>query len=123
MLHQRLADTVAAIHVAMIPYCLLGWAVPHPTWLKVHAAFVPLMMVHWRLNRDVCILTNLESYLRHGEWWRSDDRDQDRWVKNQIERCTGWAPPPRLTDGATYAALAAATFASLIHLWLLEARP
>ncbi len=111
-----LADLVAAIHTAMIPYCLFGWVIPYPLWLKIHAAFVPLMIVHWWLNRNVCILTNLESYLRYGQWWRTDDSNQGGWVENQIKAITGWDPPPRFAEAATYAALIASTAASLIHL-------
>ena len=116
---SRLADAVAFIHTGLIPYCLFGWVVPHALWLKVHATFVPMMVAHWQLNRNVCILTNLESFLRHGQWWRNDDSNQGGWVENQIRTFTGWTPPAGFADIATYAALVASTVASLIHLWRL----
>ncbi len=111
-----MADWVAAVHSACIPYCLLGWIVPYPLWLKVHAAFVPTMVVHWWFNRNVCILSNVESYLRHGQWWRRDDADQGAWVENKIRALTGWTPPAGFSTLATYVALAASTAASIIHL-------
>jgi len=110
---------VAIIHTGLIPYCLFGWAVPSVLWLKVHAAFVPLMVAHWWLNNNVCILSNLESYLRYGQWWRTEDGNQGGWVEGQIRALTGWTPPPGFADIATYVALGLSTLASLIHLaWL-----
>ena len=118
--NRRLADWVARLHTALIPYTLFGWVVPNATWLQIHATFVPLMVAHWWLNRDVCILTNLESYLRYGEWWRQDDSNQGGWIEGQIRALTGWTPPPSFTTNATYTALAASTLASWIHLWILR---
>ena len=116
---QRWADVVAAVHKACIPYTLLGWVVPHATWLKIHAAFVPIMVLHWWLNRNVCILSNIESYLRHGQWWQRADSNQGGWVLNQVRAATGWTPPPSFATTLTYVALAASTASSLIHLWML----
>ena len=117
---ERLADLVATIHTALIPYCLFGWVVPNALWLKVHAIFVPLMVAHWWVNRNVCILSNLETYLRHGQWWRTEDANQGGWVENQIQALTGWTPPPGFSTAATYVALAASTALSLLHLASLQ---
>lgn len=113
---SALADAVGWIHTALIPYTLFGWVVPNPGWLKVHAVFVPLMVIHWRLNRNVCILTNLESFLRYGTWWRADEADQGGWIEGRIRAVTGRTPPPWLTDAITYGSLTLSTLASLIHL-------
>ena len=117
--HRWLADVVAAVHTALIPYTLFGWVVPNTLWLKIHAVFVPVMIVHWWLNRNVCILSNLESYLRYGTWWRTDDSEQGGWVENRVRALTGWTPPPGWADGMTYVALLLSTLASVVHLWRL----
>ena len=110
---------MATVHTACIPYTLLGWVVPNATWLKIHAAFVPMMIVQWWFNRNVCILSNVESYLRYGQWWRQDDSNQGGWVLNQIRAITGWSAPESFATAMTYLALAASVAASLVHLWLL----
>jgi len=59
-----LATCVRLIHHGIILFVVLGWAIPSREVRLIHMIFLPLMFLHWRLNRNTCILTNLEHWLR-----------------------------------------------------------
>lgn len=52
------------LHLAILLFVLLGWLAPWRNILLLHAAFVPLMILHWKTNNDTCCLTSVEQQLR-----------------------------------------------------------
>ena len=80
------------LHVAFLIFIVLGWTIPARPVLIVYLVFLPLLVLHWKLNRDACILNNMESWLRYRSW-RAPDRNPEEgaWLRTLIGNLTGIA--------------------------------
>lgn len=107
---------LGAFHLLFIPYILLGWLVPERTWLIVHLIGLPAIVLQWRLNDNVCILNNLESWLRTGCWRDRSDPAQGAWVLSLIMRLTGYALPAWFMDAIIYVLMTVSWSLSAAHL-------
>ena len=58
-------------------FIVLGWAIPARGVLIAYLIFLPRHVLHWKLNRDACILNNLENWLRYRRW-RAPERNPRR---------------------------------------------
>lgn len=47
-------------HWAVLLFVLTAWFYPWAPALWLHVVFVPLMILHWRTNRNRCFLSQLE---------------------------------------------------------------
>lgn len=120
-MRRGLARVVAVLHYALIPYYLFGGLVPDPTWLLVHLWAVPLTVAHWPLNRGVCVLSNLESWLRSGRWWDAEDASQGGWVDGVTRAVLGGRTlPPAVVTALPYLLLTVAWGGSLAHYLALS---
>ena len=100
------------IHVAVLAYAILGWAWPGRGWLDVYLIFLPLMFLHWKLNRGACILNNLENWLRHRRWRARDaNREEGAWLRTLLADTTGIQLTPARMDAVIYGAM--------VLFWLL----
>jgi hypothetical protein len=75
-----LSKTVLIIHLSITLFCIVAFLGPEPV-LWFHVVFVPLMVLHWRLNDDICIFTDAELWLR-GE--TRDDMGDGRFFVSRI---------------------------------------
>ena len=82
-----------AVHLLALIFIVLGWRSP---WRGGHCSFylifLPAMVLQWKLNRDTCLLNNLENWLRHGRW-RAPEKNEEEgaWLKTLIRDLTGIA--------------------------------
>lgn len=60
-----LCTSIQTLHYGIILVVLTGWAYDNQTWLKGYVSALPVMVLHWRLNGNRCILTDIEMWLRH----------------------------------------------------------
>lgn len=111
-----LLGLIAIYHWALIPYTMLAWIWPQPVWLIVHLILIPALMIQWHLNRGVCILNNLESWLRTGRWHDHRDALQGRWIAGMIERHTGITLSERSANWLVYGAASVSWGISLVRL-------
>jgi len=95
------------LHVAVLLFIVAGWALPQRGVLIAYLAFLPLVMLHWKLNANACILNNLENLLRHGRW-RAPERNAEEgaWLRTLIRNTTGIALSRRAMDAVIYTAMA-----------------
>ena len=56
------------LHFAVMIYIVLGWLVPVQALLIFYVGFLPLVAVQWQFNKNSCVLKNLESLIRTGQW-------------------------------------------------------
>src|SRR6185437_14796120 len=95
---------------------VLGWAIPGRAWLIFYLAFLPAMILHWRLNRDACILNNLENWIRHSRWRVPEtNREEGAWLRTLLSDATGIGLSKRRMDGVIYGALALFWLLALAH--------
>lgn len=57
-LSVKLAHVLIVLFVTLVPFIIQV-----PRLLSLHALFIPLMICHWKLNNDACILTELEKII------------------------------------------------------------
>ena len=94
------------IHVAILAGVVLGWVWPARSWLFFYLIFLPLMVVHWKLNRGACILNNLENWLRHRRWRVETNREEGAWLRTLLADSTGIQWTPARMDAVIYGAMA-----------------
>ena len=94
------------VHVAVLLYVVVGWAMPPRAWLLVYLIFLPGMMLHWKLNRGACILNNLENWLRLRRWRAPDsNREEGAWLRTLLADTTGVVLSRGQMDGVIYGAV------------------
>ncbi|HEY2835015.1 MAG TPA: hypothetical protein VGI89_00505 [Rhizomicrobium sp.] len=105
------------VHIAVLAYVVLGWSVPVRAWLLLYLVFLPAMFLHWKLNRDACILNNLENWLRVRRWRASEtNREEGAWLRTLLADGTGIHLSRSQMDIVIYGAMALFWLLALAHL-------
>jgi hypothetical protein len=99
------------LHFAVMIYIVLGWLVPLRPALDFYVGFLPLTMLTWRLNQDSCVLNNLESFIRTGQWRDPANREEGAWLLTMARESLGLPVTALQVDIFTYAVM--------VLLWLL----
>ena len=78
------------LHIAILAFIVLGWTIAMRGVLIFYLAFLPATVLHWKLNQDACILSNLENWLRHRRW-RAPEKNPEEgaWLRTLIRSMTG----------------------------------
>ena len=114
---DALGRTCFFIHVAILLYVVLGWGVPLRTWLLLYLIFLPAMVLHWKLNRDACVLNNLENWLRVRRWRMPQaNREEGAWLRTLLADATGIVLSRGQMDGVIYGAVALFWLLALAHM-------
>jgi hypothetical protein len=108
------------VHFLPLIYVVTGWLAPWRAALIVYLVFVPGMFLQWRLNRDSCVLNNMESLIRTGRWRNPANREEGAWLRTLVNGRTGWDVSRRQMDTFINAVLALFWTLALAHLqhWL-----
>jgi hypothetical protein len=102
-----LAWTCFLVHLAVLVMVISGWMFPGRWWLTFYLVFLPLMVLHWKLNRDACVLNNLENWLRHRRWRAPQtNREEGAWLRTLLADATGLALSRTRMDAVIYGAVA-----------------
>lgn len=85
-----LIKAIQYIHMAVLLFVIAaGFSPWREVWL-VHVVFVPLMFIHWKTNRNRCVLTQIESRLK-GE----REVSESGFIKRVITKFIGREPSER----------------------------
>jgi len=77
------------------------------------------MILHWKLNRDACILNNAENWLRYRRWRAPEaNREEGAWLRTLLADTTGIALSRRQMDGVIYGAMGLCWLLALFRLGL-----
>ena len=109
------------LHMALVFYALLGWLMPSASWLVVHLIYMPMLVVVWLLNKGVCPLNNLESWLTTGRWRNPQNTEEGSFLVAIVERYLGLHPTQRQMDAITYALMGLVWVLSWLHLSYITA--
>jgi hypothetical protein len=104
------------LHFAVMIYIVLGWGVPYRPALLFYIAFLPAVALQWQFNKNSCILNNLESLARTGQWRDPHNKEEGAWLLTLARSVTGIAFQPWQIDVFTYLVLVALWAAGLSHL-------
>ncbi len=109
------------LHVAVLLFILAGWAAPVRWLLAAYLAFLPLVVLHWKLNKDACILNNLENWLRHRRWRAPEtNAEEGAWLRTLIAGATGVTLSPPAMDALIYGAMAAFWTLGWVHFFRFQ---
>lgn len=118
ILRQAAVGALRALHYAILAWGVLGWAIPSTPWLIAYLVAMPAIAAQWLINRNTCILNNVESWIVTGRWRDQDDADQGGFIAGLVRRATGWRPSPAMADRLSYGLLAVFWALGAAHLVL-----
>jgi hypothetical protein len=79
-----------AFHFAVMIYIVAGWLVPWRPALVFYLLFVPAIYMQWQVNKDACVLNNIEGWLRTGRWRNADlNPEEGAWLLTLANNVTG----------------------------------
>lgn len=103
------------LHFAVMLFIISGWLIPSVGVLLFYLGFLPLVFLHWKLNKDACMLNNIENWLRDGKWRNPKNREEGAWLVTLINDVTHLGITPKQMNYITYAVLAVLWFLGLRH--------
>ena len=114
---DALGQTCFLVHILILMVVALGWLLPVRGWLIAYLIFLPAMFLHWKLNRDACVLNNLENWLRHRRWRAPEtNREEGAWLRTLLADATGMAWTKNRMDAVIYGAMTLFWLLALAHL-------
>lgn len=106
------------LHLAVMVFVVGGWLLPWRAALVVHLVMVPGMVLIWQLNKDTCILNNIENWLRDGKWRNKEaNPEEGAWLLTLARNVTGFEFSATFIDRLTYSVLVLAWLVSLARLF------
>ena len=113
---DALGQTCFLVHILILAVVVVGWLLPGRSWLVSYLIFLPAMFLHWKLNRDACILNNLENWLRHRRWRAPEtNREEGAWLRTLLADTTGIALTRKRMDAVIYGAISLFWLLALVH--------
>ncbi len=103
-------------HIAVMIYIVVGWLLPVRPALLFYVAFLPAVALQWRFNKDSCVLNNIESLIRTGEWRDPANREEGAWLLTLAHETLGLPVTAKQVDLFTYAVLVLLWMVGLVHL-------
>ncbi|MBB85208.1 MAG: hypothetical protein CL931_15480 [Deltaproteobacteria bacterium] len=106
-LRRIAARFVWGLHVAVIAFLLVGWALPWPAAWWTYAIGAPFVQVGWILFDDYCWLSILEARLRREPLVKETEEGQEQraFVAEFLESILGRPVPKRLSNAISYGVL------------------
>lgn len=77
---DALGQLCFALHLGVMVFIVVGWALPQPVALIAYLVFLPAVVVQWQFNKNSCVLNNVESLLRTGRWRDSGNAEEGAWL-------------------------------------------
>jgi hypothetical protein len=106
------------LHFVVMIYIVTGWLVPWPPALVFYLIFIPAIYMQWQVNKDACILNNVEGWLRNGRWRNKDvNPEEGAWLLTLANNVTGLEITAFQINVLTYSVLALVWLAALAHLF------
>jgi len=104
------------LHFAVMIYIVTGWAVPLHGALVFYLFFLPAVATQWQFNKNSCVLNNIESLIRFGQWRDPNNREEGAWLLTLATGLFGYPFRAWHIDLFTYVVLVVLWAAGLSHL-------
>jgi hypothetical protein len=105
------------LHFAVMIFIVAGWAIPLRPVLYVYLGFLPLVALGWLINKNSCILNNIESFLRYGTWRAEQNAEEGAWLMTLIKNVTGIQLNHWQVNLITYGIMTLLWCLAVWHLW------
>jgi hypothetical protein len=98
-MNNLIISVLKILHWVLVVYSLVGWLPSSSAWLMVYLIYVPVMVGHWHLNQNVCIVNTIESKLMTGQWRAPDENPEEGgFVRANFEKWFGIEVDARAYD-------------------------
>lgn len=104
------------LHLGVMVFIVVGWAVPQPGVLMFYLAFLPAVVVQWQFNKNSCVLNNVESLVRTGRWRDPANVEEGAWFAGLVRSVLRLDLKPVHLDVFVYAVMALFWGLALNHL-------
>ena len=104
------------LHFGVMIYIVAGWAVPVHAALMFYLGFLPLVAIQWQFNKNSCVLNNIESLIRSGQWRDPHNKEEGAWLLTLATGLFGYAFKAWHIDVFTYFIRVILWSAGLSHL-------
>jgi len=104
------------LHFAVMIYIVIGWVVPVQAMLVFYLCFLPAVAIQWQFNKNSCVLNNVESLIRSGQWRDPHNKEEGAWLLTLATNVLGYPFKAWQIDVFTYAVLAVLWGAGFSHL-------
>ncbi|MGD0190557.1 MAG: hypothetical protein ABSD74_07435 [Rhizomicrobium sp.] len=104
------------LHFAVMLYVVVGWVAPWRPALVFYAFFLPAVATQWLLNKNSCVLNNLESLFRTGHWRDPGNEEEGAWLLTLARDTLGLRATQAQMDVFIYVVLALLWGLGLSHL-------
>jgi len=98
-------------HLMVGVFVLAGWLISSYEALTFYLILLPAMATQWAINRGSCIINNLESWARTGQWRDPRNPEEGGFLLMLFDWLFTIRPSPLALDRMSYAVV--------IFLWLL----
>lgn len=105
-----------ALHLGVMVFIVVGWAIPQPAVLIVYLVFLPAVVVQWQFNKNSCVLNNVESLLRTGRWRDAGNVEEGAWLLTLVRSVLRLALKPAHLQAFVYVAMALFWGLGVAHL-------
>jgi hypothetical protein len=106
------------LHFAVMIYIVAGWLVPWRPALVFYLLFIPAITLQWLVNKDSCILNNVEGFMRTGRWRNKDiNPEEGAWLLTLANNVTGLEITSFQINVLTYSVLALVWLLALARLF------
>ena len=111
-----LGRTCFTLHFAVMIYIVTGWLAPSQAALLVYMVFLALVVFQWEVNKNACMLNNIESWLRTRRWRDPGNREEGAWLATLCENTLGYRPSAFFMNVFTRVLLLALWLVALGHM-------
>ena len=118
--HKRdlLGHVCFTFHFVVMIYIVAGWLVPWRPALVFYLLFIPAIYMQWLVNKDTCILNNVEGLIRTGRWRNKEiNPEEGAWLLTLANNVTGLEITTFQINVLTYSVLALVWLLALARLF------
>ena len=108
---DRLGLSCFIFHLIVGAFVLAGWLISSYEALVLYLVLLPAMATQWAINRGSCIINNVESWFRTGQWRDPRNPEEGGFLLMLCDWLFTIRPSPLALDRMSYAVV--------IFLWLL----
>ena len=113
---DALGQVCFALHLAIMIFIALGWAIPQRGALLLYLVFLPAVVVQWQFNKNSCVLNNMESLLRRGRWRDPGNIEEGAWLLGLVRTVLRLDIKPAQLDAFVHVMLVIFWGLGLMHL-------
>ena len=108
---DRLGFSCFLFHLAVGAFVLIGWLLSSYEALMFYLVLLPAMATQWVVNKGSCVINNIESWLRTGQWRDPTNPEEGGFLSMLCDWLFAMRPSPVVLDRFSYAVV--------VFLWLL----